>query len=59
MQELLGDALVEVQHHRELQSIDSKKLALLKDQAECAALQADSVYKDLAQSNSQVSQLVL
>lgn len=53
-QELLGEALVEVQHHRELQSINSKNLALLKDQAECAAAQADFVYKDLTQSNSQV-----
>lgn len=43
-----------MQHHRELQFIDSKNLALLKDQAECAAVQADFVYTDLTQSNSQV-----
>ena len=43
-----------MQHHRELQSIDSKTLALLKNQAECAAVQADFVYTDLTQSTSQV-----
>ena len=53
-QELLGDALVEVQHHRELHSIDSKRLNVLKDQAECASLHADFVYTNLTQSNSQV-----
>ena len=53
-QELLGEALVEVQQRRELQSIDSKTFALLKDQAECAAVQADFLYTDLTQSNSQV-----
>lgn len=54
VQELLGDALVEVQHHRELQIIDCKRLNLLKDQAECASLHADFVYTNLTQSNSQV-----
>ena len=53
-QELLGEALVEVQHHRELQSLDSKNFSLLKHQAECAAMNADFVYTNLTQSNFQV-----
>lgn len=57
VQELLGDALIEAQHHREVQCLDSKNLILLKNQAQCAAVHADFVYTDLTQSSAQVGLL--
>ena len=54
LQELLGDALTEVQHCKEVQCIDSKSTVLLRDQAHCAAAHADYVYTDLTQSSTQV-----
>ena len=53
-QELLGDALIEVQHQRELQILDSKKFRLLEEHAKCTAHHADFVYTALTQSSGQV-----
>lgn len=54
MQDLLGDALTEVQHCKELQFIDSRSAVLLQEKAQCAAAHADFVYTDLTQSSTQV-----
>ena len=54
LQELLGDALTEVQHCKELRCIDNRTAVVLRDQANCAAAHADYVYKDLTQSSTQV-----
>ena len=54
MQDLLGDALTEVQHCKELQIIDSRGAAVLQEKAHCAAAYADFVYTDLTQSSTQV-----
>lgn len=54
LQELLGDALLDAQHTKELQAIDVQDVALLQNKALCAAARADLVYTDLTQSSSQV-----
>ncbi len=54
LQDLLGDALTEVQHCKELQFIDSRSAVLLQEKAHCAAAHADFVYTDLTQSSTQV-----
>ena len=55
LQELLGDALLDAQHTKELQAIGTKDVILLQDKARCAAAQADFVYTDLTQTSSQVN----
>ncbi|KAL0035790.1 hypothetical protein WJX77_002662 [Trebouxia sp. C0004] len=55
LQELLVDALTEVQHCKELQFIDSRSAVLLREKAHCAAAHADYVYTDLTQSSTQTT----
>ncbi|KAL0055387.1 hypothetical protein WJX82_011611 [Trebouxia sp. C0006] len=53
LQDLLGDALTELQHCKELQFIDSRSAVLLQEKAHYAAAHADFVYTDLTQSSTQ------